>query len=65
MHIVHIKDPYTSVNYIKDMKDGLAVLGVLLMADEGAEDNQDYQSLLDVASRCQYKGISCTRKYQL
>ena len=57
MHIVHIKDPYASVNDIKDMKDGLAVLGVFLIADEDVQDNQNYQSLFDTASKCRFKGM--------
>ena len=56
MHIVHIKDPYTRVDDIKDMKDGLAVLGVFLKVEEQAEDNPNYQPVLDAVSQCHYKG---------
>lgn len=56
MHIVHIKDPYTSLDDIKDMKDGLAVIGVLLEAPDGAADNPAYQNLLETASQCSRNG---------
>ena len=57
MHIVHIKNPFASVDDIKSMKDGLAVLGVFLKADENAADNQNYQSLLETAAKCHFKGF--------
>lgn len=56
MHIVHIKEPYTSVDQIKDMADGLAVVGVFLQAGANSDENAAYQKLLDVAQLCAVKG---------
>ena len=57
MHIVHIKDPYTSLDEIKTISDGLAVLGVFLKADENAEDNEAFEMLIKAFSKCTFKGI--------
>ncbi|CAK8672208.1 unnamed protein product [Clavelina lepadiformis] len=56
MHIVHIKDPYTSVDDVKSMQDGLAVIGVFLKVKPNAADNPYFQMLLDTAKMCVSKG---------
>uniref|UniRef100_F6ZE10 Carbonic anhydrase n=1 Tax=Ciona intestinalis TaxID=7719 RepID=F6ZE10_CIOIN len=54
MHIVHIKQPYGSLDEIKSQPDGLAVIGVLIRATD--QQNNDIQKLLDVAQLCEYAG---------
>lgn len=54
MHIVHIKEPYTSVEAVKGMSDGLAVLGV--MFDISSEENVPLQKVLDSAKNLKYAG---------
>ncbi|XP_077967033.1 uncharacterized protein LOC120343427 [Styela clava] len=58
MHIVHIKEPYTSVGQVKDMSDGLAVLGVFLKV--GNSKNVHFEKLLQAAQRCRYKDSTST-----
>lgn len=56
MHIVHMKDPYKSVDQIKDMPDGLTVLGVFLSVEDDVPDNAPYQRLFDAIKHCSYQG---------
>lgn len=65
MHIVHIKDPFTKLDDIKDMADGLAVIGVFLKANEDVDDNEPFQLLLDTISSCRYKGKFCMKSLNL
>lgn len=58
MHIVHIKEPYNTVEEVKGMSDGLAVLSI--MFDIGPEGNMDLQKLLDAAENLKYAGSTAT-----
>lgn len=58
MHIVHIKEPYTSLDQVKDMSDGLAVLGVFI--DVGDKENPSFEKLLETAQTCKYKDSKTT-----
>nr|CAB3262943.1 uncharacterized protein LOC100185503 [Phallusia mammillata] len=60
MHIVHIKDPYTSTDEIKNMSNGLAVIGVFLEVSDSKGDNPFYENLLDAAAQCKAKGDEFT-----
>lgn len=53
MHIVHIKDPYTSTDQVKDMRDGLAVLSVMI---EVGDPNLAVKKLLDATQNLTYAG---------
>ena len=56
MHIVHIKDPFTNLNQIKSIEDGLAVIGVFILAEEDAEDAAAFEMLLKAIPKCRFKG---------
>lgn len=45
MHIVHIKDPFKSLDDVKSIRDGLAVIGVFLQTDNSTEKSS-YDDLL-------------------
>lgn len=54
MHIVHIKEPYDTVEEVKNMADGLAVIGVFL--DIGESTNLAVQKVLDSAGNLSKAG---------
>lgn len=56
MHIVHIKQGYSSAADVAHMVDGLGVIGVFLKAQPGAQPNDQFQALFNAARDVTFKG---------
>lgn len=55
MHIVHIKQGYSSAADVAHMVDGLGVIGVFLKAQPGAQPNDQFQALFNAARDVTFK----------
>jgi len=64
MHIVHIKDPFKSLDDVKSIRDGLAVIGVFLQTDNSTEKSS-YDDLLQTLPKFSGDKISVDTKVSL
>ena len=56
MHIVHIKEGYTSAADVAHMPDGLAVVGVFLQSDPAATPDDQFEALFEATRGAKYSG---------
>merc|ERR1739838_74346 len=64
MHIVHMKSDYSAMDEVKDVRDGLLVVGVFLQPDASVT-NSAYSKLLEVLPEFQGVATSVTSEVSL